>query len=229
MAEGFAPVHHPGPAALAGRPGWPIGSHTAGGFAGMSSLRYCRSMEDVRSWFSMPRTGTVETAAAPFWRLIPPSVRIVTVRRPPAAVIRSAIALGYNARAAERAIGRADAKLDQIEARRTSVRIEFDDLASESGAKRLWEAVLPLPFDAEWYARLASLNIQYSAELMQRYVIAHEGQLMALADEARRASGRRPWVRPLKVRQKELFNDDAAGWPLLLGGWIPCCSRLRPA
>jgi hypothetical protein len=163
-------------------------------------------MDDVRSWFSMPKTGTVETSAASFWRLIPPDVQIVTVRRPKAEVIRSAIALGFPARAAEWTIGRANAKLDQVEARRSGViRVEFDDLAGEASARRLWEAVLPLPFDAEWYGRLAAVNIQYSAELMQRYVVAHERQLIDFAAEAKRAHGlRRKWVRPPKVRQKEL-------------------------
>jgi len=179
---------------------------TYGGWlCGHEQLRYCRSMEDVRSWLAMPKTGTVETAAAPFWRLIPADVRIVTVRRPKVEVVRSTIALGYNARAAEEMIGRLDRKLDQVEARRSVVRVEFDELRTAEGAKRLWEAVLPLPFDECWYHALAALNVQYSAELMTRYVIAHEKQLMEFRAEAKLAHRlRRKWVKPLKVRQKEL-------------------------
>src|SRR5215472_6751131 len=59
---------------------------------GHDELRHCRSLDDVRSWLSQPCTGTVETAAAPFWRLLramAPGVRIVTVHRPVAAVAAS--------------------------------------------------------------------------------------------------------------------------------------------
>jgi hypothetical protein len=48
---------------------------------GHDELRHARSLDDVTSWLSQPCTGTVETAASPFWRLLPAGVRVVTVRR----------------------------------------------------------------------------------------------------------------------------------------------------
>ena len=37
---------------------------------GHDEIRHARSLDDVRAWFSQSYTGTVETAAAPWWRLI---------------------------------------------------------------------------------------------------------------------------------------------------------------
>jgi hypothetical protein len=173
---------------------------TYGGWlCGHEQLRYMRSMDDVRSWLAMPQTGTVETALAPFWRLIPQAIQIVTVRRDPAAVVRSAVAQGFSASAVEWTTRRLARKLDQLEARRPDVlRIEYDELTDESVVRRLWAATVGLPFDLEWFTRLSPLNIQYSMALMFRYVAAHERQLAEFAYEGRLAAmPRRPWARPL--------------------------------
>src|SRR5215472_5799290 len=56
---------------------------------GHDELRHMRSLADVQSWLSQEKTGSVETACAPWWRLIPAGMRIVTVHRPVAAVAAS--------------------------------------------------------------------------------------------------------------------------------------------
>jgi len=43
--------------------------------------RYIRSLADIKSWFRQPCVGTVETAAAAFWRLLPENVRVEAVKR----------------------------------------------------------------------------------------------------------------------------------------------------
>ena len=48
---------------------------------GHDEIRHCRSLDDVKLWLAQPFTGTVETAAAPFWRMLPEGVRVVTVCR----------------------------------------------------------------------------------------------------------------------------------------------------
>src|SRR5215472_8322044 len=84
-------------------------------------LRHCRSLDDVRSWLAQPYTGTVETAAAPFWRLLErysPEARIVTLRRPVAAVAASLARGGLCVDdAVMRRLQMADRKLEQIEHR----------------------------------------------------------------------------------------------------------------
>jgi hypothetical protein len=155
-------------------------------------------MEDVRSWLAMPWTGSVETAAAPFWRAIPSHVRLVTIRRPPGEVVQSSVALGFGRTASERLIWRMAAKLDQIEARREVIRIEFAELETIEGARALWLATIGGPFDANRYESLRDVNIQFPTDLMMRYYAAHSGQLAAFAAEARRAARpRRTWHRPL--------------------------------
>jgi hypothetical protein len=51
-----------------------------GWHCGHEELRYARDLGDVKTWLAMPRTGTVETAASPFWRTLrdlAPDARVV--------------------------------------------------------------------------------------------------------------------------------------------------------
>ena len=52
---------------------------------GYEQMRYLRSLEDAQAWLSQDFTGTAETCAAPWWRLmlqLRPDIRILIVRRP---------------------------------------------------------------------------------------------------------------------------------------------------
>jgi len=194
---------------------------------GHDEARHCRSLDDVRAWLSQPCTGSVETAAAPFWRLLMgmrPEARVVTIRRPVADVVASLMRLGgeaFDETLLAIVMQRLDRKLDQVEARVPGVlRIEFDDLATEDGCRRLWEYCLPYPFDAKWYELLASANIQVNMGLVLRYFAAYRPQLDKLARLARHRiiANMRPPERPFDgmTFQAEPFREfcrDAA--PLL--------------
>ena len=69
-----------------------------GGWAcGHDEALHVRALDDVRSWFAQPYVGTVETAAAPFWRLLHavcPQAKVVVIRRPVSDVVTSLMALG---------------------------------------------------------------------------------------------------------------------------------------
>jgi GNAT superfamily N-acetyltransferase len=154
---------------------------------GHDEARHCRSLDDVASWMSQPCTGTVETAAAPFWRLLERfgDVRVVTVRRPVADVVASLQAVSqalWETKATTAAMQRIDRKLDQIERRLPgALSVSFAELGTEEGCRRLWEHCLPYPFDAAWHAMLAPVNIQDNLGLTIRYYMAHQPQLTKLA------------------------------------------------
>jgi GNAT superfamily N-acetyltransferase len=159
---------------------------------GHDEVRHCRSLDDVGAWLGQPCTGTVETAVAPFWRLLERfgDVGVAVVRRPVADVVASlrAAAPGYfDGPAVVTAMQRLDRKLEQIERRWPGVlSMAFDELGTEAGCRRLWEHCLPYDFDAAWYMALAPVNIQVSLGLVLRYFAAHRPQLTKLARLAER-------------------------------------------
>jgi hypothetical protein len=155
---------------------------------GHDEIRHCRSLEDVTSWLAQPCTGTVETAAAPFWRLLPADVRVVTVRRPVPEVVASLARTGitFDAAVMTRLIERVERKLDQIEHRLPGVlSVRFADLADEATCARVFEHCLGLPHDPVWWAAASAVNIQISVPHMMRYFAAYAPQIEKLRRLAR--------------------------------------------
>lgn len=157
-------------------------------FCGHDEARHLRSMDDIKSWLSMDNTGTVETAAAPFWRTAyRPDVRVAVVRRPVDEVVDSLMRLGPFDRAGLTAfLRRLDRKLDQIEQRVQGVlSVSFADLATEAGCARLFEHCLPYKHDPQWWASLAPVNIQVNLPAVFRHYKAHEPQLLKMAAQVK--------------------------------------------
>lgn len=153
---------------------------------GHDEIRHCRSLDDVQSWLAQPNTGTVETAAASWWRLLPPDVRVVTVRRPVADVVASLVRLGFDRDEMTRSVKRLDRKLDQIEARVPGVMsVRFSDLENEATCASVFEHCLPYRHDAEWWATTAALNLQINMPALIRYAAAHRPQMAKLAKVAK--------------------------------------------
>ena len=156
---------------------------------GHEQLRYMRSLEDVISWYRMGEIGMAETAAAPHWRLalaLFPDLNVITIRRDRGEVCSSLARLGAEGPQVGTMLERLDRKLDQIERRGTNVMpIRYHELDTEAGARRLWEATLPYPFDRDWYKILAPLNIQFSLPHLLRYYAANEKQIVRFAEVAR--------------------------------------------
>lgn len=159
---------------------------------GHDELVRMRALEDVRAWLGQPCIGSVETMAAPYWRLlrqIRPDVRVVTVRRPPADVVDSLMRLdvGFDRAAMARAMGRLDAKLDQIEARLPGVvSVAYDALADASTGAMLFRHCLGLEMPEPWWEAVAPINIQVNMRHVIREVMAYSPQLAKLAAVARR-------------------------------------------
>lgn len=158
---------------------------------GHDEVRHWRSLDDIRSWLSQPYTGTVETAAAPFWRLLvqyAPEARIVTVRRPVAEVLDSLRRGGmlFDPQQMRREMEACQRKLDQIERRLPGVvSITFADLESRDVCARIFEHCLLHQFDAEWWQSVAAQNLQISLPKLHRYYVAHRPQLEKLAKVAK--------------------------------------------
>ncbi len=157
---------------------------------GHDEARHARSLDDVKAWFSQPNIGTVETAGAPWWRLIQkyqPDIRTVVVRRAVPDVVSSLSRYGFDPVIMTPLMTGLDRKLDQIERRVPNVlSVAFDDLGSERTCARVFEFCLPHQHDPAWFAIMAPLNLQINLAAMVRYMRAYQSQLEKLADSARR-------------------------------------------
>jgi GNAT superfamily N-acetyltransferase len=154
---------------------------------GHDEVRHARSLDDIRSWLAMPCTGTVETAAAPYWRLLRhyrPDARIAVVRRPVEEALASLLQLrlGHVPDLALAALRHLDRKLEQIERRCPgALSVSHDDLATEAGCAAIFEHCLPYRHDPAWWTQVSALNLQSDMMALQRYYRAHEPQLTKLA------------------------------------------------
>ena len=186
------------------------GDHTCG----HEEARHLRSLDDVKSWLSLERVGSAETAVAPFWRSIPTDTRVVTVRRDPAEVVQSLLraAPGLDRTALERLVRRLDAKLDQIEARRPDVlSVQFDELATEAGARSVFEFCLPYRWDAGWWEAMADVNLQTPLVPLLEYARAYRPQLDKMAKEVKHRTLADKTSGPVEAEgitfQQEPFDD----------------------
>jgi len=154
-----------------------------GSTCGHDETRHVRSVEDVRSWLAQDQVGTVETAAAPFWRLLlkeRPDAKVLVVRRPVAEVVDSLMRLGiaFDREALTTKMHRLDRKLDVIERRFPGAQsVRFSDLAHEAACKEVFEYCLPFAHDPLWWAQISAVNLQINLPALLRYEQAHAVQL----------------------------------------------------
>jgi len=154
---------------------------------GHDEIRHLRSLHDARAWFEQARVGTIETAAAPFWRSLreyAPEARIAVVRRPVEDVLESlsGIGLQFDPAFMRSHLTRLDCKLDQIEARVPEcLSLTFNELQTVAGCVKIFEHCLPYRFDAGWWSHLAPINLQINFAAMLRYYRAYQPQLEKLA------------------------------------------------
>jgi hypothetical protein len=215
---------------------------------GHDELRHCRSLEDVRSWLALPNTGTVETGAAPFWRMLPENVTAAVIRRPLDEVMASLWrgGLTFDAVKMARHLGAQDAKLRQLAHRRPGVLCTtFAELGTEEGCARLFEHCLPYRHDSSWWQALAPVNMQVSIPHMRNYFLAHQPQvdkLRRIAKHEMLRAFRRPVEMEGIVFQQEtlaqimpdldgpageecaLLGEAPEAWPELMN--IPLLRRL---
>ncbi len=170
---------------------------------GHDELLRMASLEDIATWFKQPDIGTVETAAAPFWRLLgrfAPGARVVTVRRPVEAVLDALVRQGVGSETVEAMIRACDRKLDQIEARVPGVlSVRYAALGSEKGCARVFEHCLQQRHDSMWWSRWDSYRVSGDLRAQVRYAQAYLPRILKLARAARQRTLRdmeRPVVSP---------------------------------
>lgn len=194
-----------------------------GWYCGHDEIRHCRSLDDMRSWLAMPQVGAVETAAAPFWRLLPqlaPDARLVTLRRPIPEVVDSLAGAGisFDPRVMTRLMERHQRKLDQIERRLPNVlAVSFAELANEATCARVFEHCLPYPHDHAWWERASAANLQVDLPRIVAYYQAHAPQVeklrLAARHEILRRFRRSPELEGVTFQREELarfFTDRDA-------------------
>jgi GNAT superfamily N-acetyltransferase len=167
---------------------------------GHDEIKHCRSLDDLDSWFAQPCIGTVETAGAPWWRLLQRfgDVKVAVVRRPVDEVVASLQRIApaaFETAATTAAMQQLDRKLEQIERRLPNVlSVSFADLDAEAECRRLWEHCLPHPWDAQWWGYWRAVNIQENLGITLRYFSAYRPQLEKLAKTAKHRiiAGMRP-------------------------------------
>jgi len=147
--------------------------------------RHLRSMEDVRSWAKQPFTGSAETAVAPFWRAIPPGVRVVVIRRPVSEVATSLARVMSNKVPLNNLscfLTKLDLKLTQVSNRLpNTLTVGYDELTTLEGAAKVFEHALQEPFDEPWWNLLRDVNIQEPFTTFERYGAAYGAQLRRMA------------------------------------------------
>ena len=188
---------------------------------GHEEIRHLRSMDDARAWFTQDCTGTAETLAAPWWRLIrklSPDTKLVVVRRPVAEVVDSlmALPLAFDREKLETSFARLDRKLDQIVARTGCMSVSYDGLNSKQTCRELFEYCLPYAFDEAHWRRWAKQNVQCDMRGLMRYMTAYGPALERVSSVARHQSltalqKRPPVVSEGMTLQTESFDEWVRG------------------
>lgn len=159
---------------------------------GHDEIRHMRTLEDVGSWFSQPFIGTVETAGASWWRLLPryaPRARIAVVRRPVDEVVDSLMrveGMVFDRAILTRNMERAARKLDQLTARLPGVlSVDYADMETEATCARLFEHCTSLAHDNGHWAAWSPVNVQIDFMALARYAVAYQGALARLGNFAK--------------------------------------------
>ena len=171
--------------------------------------RHLRALEDVKSWFAQEYVGSVETVVAPWWRLVPEGTRVVVVRRPVADVLTSLARLGIGGDVIARRMTRLDAKLSQVARRWPGAwEVPYADLASEATCAAVFERLLGLPHDPEWWRMWADVNVQVNFPGLVRYVQAYGPQIDRFAALATGAVRQQLAMRPVPARDGLVLAEE---------------------
>ncbi len=159
---------------------------------GHDELRHMRSLDDLRAWFTQPCIGAVETAAAPWWRMLAklaPDAGVAVIRRPVEQVVESLLkipGLSFDREALTQNMRALDRKLGQIEARIPgALSVSFDSLNDEATCAALFEHCTGQRHDPDHWVTLAPQNIQINMPALVRYYQAYAKPLEKLGKIAK--------------------------------------------
>jgi hypothetical protein len=155
-------------------------------FCGHEQALHFREIADARSWLAQPFTGSAETGVARWWPILKrefPDTRIAIVRRPVDEVVESLMTLGpkigvtYNREPLLVEMHRQNRALDQIAKRFPAVSVNYDELATETGCKTIFEHCLGMEWDQKWWKAWNPIKIECDMRQTMRYVTTHQPQL----------------------------------------------------
>lgn len=184
-------------------------------YCGHDQLRYMRTLDDVRGWLAQPNTGTCETMAGPFWRLLgryAPKAKVVIVRRPVEEIMESLWNLGLRVdqQALRVRLFGLDRKLEQAAGRLPgALAVSFADLAREDVCAQVFEHCLPYPHNSEWWRTVSGVNLQINFPATIRYMQAHSQPIAKLRAQAKQAI-----LRDLAQRPSECAGVTIAEEPI---------------
>lgn len=153
-------------------------------WCGHEELRHMRSLDDVKAFWRQDYTGTAETAAAPFWRLITEETKLVLIRRPVDEVVDSLwkLPIAFERPRLEAVLAYHNRKLDQIAARLPCLQVAYGELEDEAACAAIFKHCLGLPHDHSHWASLAPVNVQCNMPALMRHMQAFPmGKLAAQA------------------------------------------------
>lgn len=176
---------------------------------GHDQARHVRTAEDVRLWLSQDFTGTAETGAAGWWRLVKhyrPDAKVLIVRRPVADVVDSLMRLDmsgicyFDRAELVRTVSRMDRHLDRMERELDgAMTVRFEDLSDEATCADLFEFCLPYGHDHERWVEMDHLNLQCNMRAQMRYYATHKEHIVGGAKAcAQRLRRLRTQMRPAK-------------------------------
>ena len=123
----------------------------------------CGSISDFLGMYAGGMVGTCETGVILGWRLIRhllPSARIVTLHRPLAEIEASLAKFGIGGSALHAELELREGMLEVCSRFPSVRRVEFAELDDPEVCRSLYEHLLESPLDPDWYARMASVNVQ---------------------------------------------------------------------
>lgn len=183
---------------------------------GHEELRHLRTLEDARLWFTQDCTGTAETLAAHWWRLLAKmDTKIVLVRRPVKEVVDSLMALDldFDRATLETTMAALDRKLDQIAARMPCLSVNYADLTKAKTCGKVFEYCLPYKFDRAHWRKWDKVNVQCDMRGLMRYMVAYGPTLETLAKVAKHQSLTTLRLRPPVVNEgMTLQTEDFETW-----------------
>lgn len=134
-----------------------------------------RNMEDVKTFFARPRTGTAETAAAPGWQILRhyiPDLRTVVVRRPVDEVVDAMMrteGAAYDQSRLRRNMEGIERSLDKVARHKGVLSVDYADLDREDVCASIFVHCLPYEFSHDWWSGLRDRNLQVDPMTGLRY------------------------------------------------------------
>lgn len=157
---------------------------------GHEILAECDTVDKFINSYKNGMLGTVETAAGLIWRIVKaelPDIQLVTIRRPLIEVFRSARKKGFMADLGF--LAEQDAILDAVDSEPGTISIPYLLLSDPVVGKWMYEALLGLEFDFDWWHTFQQINVQVDMVNFQTRIAHWRENAPKLMEDAKRWKG----------------------------------------